>query len=279
MQPVEAPDGVSALALLAAGFVDVALLDLKMPGLTGEQVLAKAVEVAPDVPILVLTGADRSRGAIGLRLGAHDYIAKPFEPMELVARLHAAARVRAALRAGTARRQRLALELDRMERAALTDELTGLANRRFLSRALDDAAKRATCEGVPFSLLLLDIDHFKQVNDESGHDVGDAVLQRVGLELARALRADDVPGRWGGDEFLAVLPATSTEAALAVAERVRAGLSATQLPAAVTTTIGIASGAGQADLVLHAADQALLAAKRDGRNSVRVADTIQPASA
>src|SRR5205807_6382439 len=131
-------------------------------------------------------------------------------------------------------------------------------------------------EGVPFSLLLLDIDHFKQVNDESGHDVGDAVLQRVGLELARALRADDVPGRWGGDEFLAVLPATSTEAALAVAERVRAGLSASQLPAPVTTTIGIASGAGQADLVLHAADQALLAAKRDGRNSVRVAETTQP---
>src|SRR5947209_13074852 len=266
MQPVEAPDGVSALALLAAGFVDVALLDLKMPGLTGEQVLAKAVEVAPDVPILVLTGADRSRGAIGLRLGAHDYIAKPFEPMELVARLHAAARVRAALRAGTARRQRLAQELEWMERAALTDELTGLANRRFLSRALDDAAKRAACEGVPFSLLLLDIDHFKQVNDESGHDVGDAVLQRVGLELARALRADDVPGRWGGDEFLAVLPATDTDATLAVVTRLRANLAAAPFPVPITATFGVATGTASADALLRAADHALLAGKRDGRN-------------
>lgn len=271
MRPVEAADGVSALAILAAGLVDLALLDLRMPGLTGEQVLAQAVEIAPDVPILVLTGADRARGAIGLRLGAHDYIAKPFDPLEFVARLRAAARVRAALRAGTARRNLLARELGLMERAALTDELTGLANRRFLRRALTNAATRAARERVPFSLVMLDVDHFKQVNDTAGHDIGDALLQRVGLELARALRGDDVPGRWGGDEFLAVLPATCADAALGVVARIRLGLQAAPLPVPVTTTIGVATGMKSADAVLRGADQALLEAKRAGRNCVRVA--------
>src|SRR5947209_20324364 len=257
MQPVEAADGVSALALLAAGYVDVALLDLKMPGLTGEQVLAKAVEVAPDVPILVLTGGDRSRGAIGLRLGAHDYIPKPFDPQELVARIHAAARVRTALRAGTARRNSLARQLDQMERAASTDELTGLANRRLLQRALTDAAQRAAREGVPFSLLLLDIDRFKQINDEHGHHIGDQVLQRVGLELARALRADDIPGRWGGDEFLVVLPATDPDAALAAVHRIQARLRDASMPVPITTTIGVATGSDAAERVLRAADAAM----------------------
>jgi len=271
MRPIEAPDGVAALAILAAGYVDLALLDLRMPGLTGEQVLATASDLAPDVPILILTGEDRGRGTFGLRLGAHDYIAKPFDPRELVARIHAAARVRAALQAGSARRQMLARELTLMERAALTDELTGLANRRFLRRALDAAAQRARCEPEPYSVILLDIDHFKYVNDRHGHHVGDSVLQRVGLELARALRADDVPGRWGGDELLAVLPATGAEAALAAVRRVKHGLRDAPLPVPITTTIGVATGREPGEAVLRAADEALLQGKRDGRDCVRVA--------
>src|SRR5690242_8447894 len=114
-----------------------------MPGMSGEQVLANASDVAREVPIIMLTAAERSRALIGLRLGAHDYIVKPFEPLELSGRLLAAARVRDAFLQGRARRQTLARQLDEVERASLSDELTGLGNRRLLQRALVDAEERS----------------------------------------------------------------------------------------------------------------------------------------
>jgi len=268
---VEAEDGVSALAILYAGLVDLALIDLRLPGLTGEQVLANAGASLRDVPVLALTDVERSRAMVGLRLGAHDYIPKPLEALELSARIRAAARVRAAMKAGTARRQNLLDQLTALERATFTDELTGLGNRRLLRRALDTASHRARREGVPYSVVVLDVDHFKRINDEHGHDVGDAVLQRVAVELARALRADDTSGRWGGDEFMAVLPETSTEAAVAAVGRLRDGLATAPLPVRVTTTVGVATGTGAPEEVLHAADQALLEGKRSGRDCVRFA--------
>jgi two-component system cell cycle response regulator len=270
-RPVEAEDGVSALAILYAGIVDMALIDLRLPGLTGEQVLANAGESLRDVPVLALTEVERSRAMVGLRAGAHDYIPKPFEPLELSTRIRAAARVRAAMKAGTARRQHLLDQLTSLERAAFTDELTGVGNRRLLRRALDTASHRASREGLPYSVVVVDVDNFKSVNDALGHDVGDAVLQRVAVELARALRADDTAGRWGGDEFMAVLPATTTDAAVAAVGRVRAGIASAPLPVRVTITIGIATGLGPADEVLREADQALLEGKRAGRDCVRFA--------
>ena len=270
-QAVEAADGVSALALLRLRYVDLALLDLRMPGMSGEQVLANAADVAREVPIIMLTAVERSRALIGLRLGAHDYVVKPFEPFELTSRLLAAARVREAFLSGRARRQNLTERLDELERASLTDELTGLGNRRLLQRALSDAAERSATDREPFSVVIIDVDHFKCINDQNGHDVGDAVLQRVGLELARALRADDTPGRWGGDEFLAVLPSTPGDSVMAAVARIRLGMSSAIFPVPITTTMGVATGCGPADVVVRAADQALLAGKRDGRDCVRIA--------
>jgi two-component system, cell cycle response regulator len=271
---VEAADGVSALALLRAGYVDICLLDLRMPYLTGEQVLAVAGEALDEVPVIVLTGLDRSRGTMGLRLGAHDYVAKPFEPLELAARLHAAARVRRALRAGSARRLSLACDLNALEKAALTDELTGLGNRRLLRTALEEVAARCARESAPFSVAILDVDHLKCINDERGHDVGDAVLQKVALEISRALRADDIPIRWGGDEFVAVLPNTDSEAAQLVVERIRKALAASNFPTPVSVTVGIASGRAAADDLLRDADRALLEGKRAGRNCVHIAPSL-----
>jgi two-component system, cell cycle response regulator len=268
---VEAPGGVSALAILRAGYVDLALLDMRMPGMSGEQVLANATDVAREVPIIMLTAAERSRALIGLRLGAHDYVVKPFDLAELSSRVLAAARVRDAFLKGRARRQTLVEQLEEVERVAMSDELTGLANRRLLQRALDNAAERSVREGEPFSIIIIDIDDFKAINDDNGHDVGDEVLQRVGLELARALRADDTPGRWGGDEFLAVLPATPADAVLAAVARIRFGLSAAAFRVPISTTIGVATGIGPGDVVVRAADQALLAGKRDGKDRVRIA--------
>ena len=268
---VEAADGVSALALLRSGYIDLALLDLRMPGMSGEQVLANACDIAREVPIIMLTAAERSRAHIGLRLGAHDYIVKPFEPIELSSRVLAAARVREAYVKGHARRQSLAEQLEEVERAALSDELTGLANRRLLQRALLVAAERSARDREPFSVIIVDVDDFKGINDHYGHDVGDEVLQRVGLELARALRADDTPGRWGGDEFLAVLPATPSDMVMAAVARIRLGLSSAPFPVRITTTMGVATGVGPVEVVIRAADQALLAGKREGKDCVRVA--------
>ena len=271
---LEAADGVAALALIFAGGVDIGLLDLRMPYLTGEQVIASAGEALDEVPVIVLTGLERSRGTMGLRLGAHDYIAKPFEPGELAARVEAAARVRRALRAGTARRLSLHADLTALEKAALTDDLTGLGNRRLLRRALEQIVATAAVDGAAYSVAILDVDHLKTINDRLGHDVGDAVLQRVALEISRALRADDVPVRWGGDEFVIVLPQTDSAAALLVIERIRAALAVAAVPTPVTLTVGIASGRHPADDMLRDADRALLDGKRAGRNCVHVAHVI-----
>jgi diguanylate cyclase (GGDEF)-like protein len=268
---VEAADGVAALAILRAGLVDLALLDLRMPGMSGEQVLANATDIAGEVPVIMLTGSERSRALIGLRLGAHDYIVKPFDPAELSSRVLAAARVREAFLRGRARRQTLVQQLEQAERVALSDELTGLANRRLLQRALNIAAERSARDGEPFSVVIVDIDDFKAINDNNGHDVGDQVLQRVGLEIARALREEDVPGRWGGDEFLAVLPATPADVVMAAVARIRLALSAAPFPVPVTTTMGVATGIGPVDVVVRAADQALLTGKREGKGGVRIA--------
>jgi diguanylate cyclase (GGDEF)-like protein len=234
-------------------------------------VLANAVDVAGEVPIIMLTGAERSRALIGLRLGAHDYVVKPFDPAELSSRVLAAARVRDAYLKGRARRQNLVEQLEQVERVALSDELTGLANRRLLQRALNEAAERSRRDREPFSVILIDVDDFKTINDVNGHDVGDQVLQRVGLEIARALRADDTPGRWGGDEFLAVLPATPADTVMAAVARIRLGLSEATFPVPISTTIGVATGLGPVEVVVRAADQALLAGKREGKDCVRIA--------
>ena len=267
----EAADGVSALALLYTGCIDIALLDLRMPYLTGEQVLASAGAAVDEVPVIVLTGLDRSRGTMGLRLGAHDYISKPFEPFELTARVEAAARVRRALRAGTARRLNLISDLSALEKAALTDELTGLGNRRLLRKTLEDIAERSAVEGTTYSVAILDVDYLKSINDTYGHDVGDMILQKVALEISRALRSDDVPVRWGGDEFVIVLPQTDSAAALLVVERIRKALAVSVVPAPVSVTVGIASGRYPAHDLMRDADRALLDGKRAGRNCVHVA--------
>ena len=271
---LEAADGVSALAMIYARCVDICLLDLRMPYLTGEQVIASAGRALDEVPVIVLTGLERSRGTMGLRLGAHDYIAKPFEPMELAARVEAAARVRRALLAGTARRMSLHADLSALEKAALTDDLTGLGNRRLLRRALEQVVAESAQDGTAYSVAILDVDYLKTINDRLGHDVGDAVLQKVALEISRALRADDVPVRWGGDEFVIVLPNTDSAAAVLVIERIRTSLAVASVPTPVTLTVGIASGRHAADDMLRDADRALLDGKRAGRNCVHVAHVM-----
>jgi two-component system, cell cycle response regulator len=267
---IEAVDGTAALEQCRHAPPDVILLDIEMPGLDGYQVLAelKADPQLRDLPVVFLTTlTDMANVLKGLRGGAHDYLKKPFEPAELVARVAAAAHVKSLQ---DQLRQRNS-ELDLLSR---TDALTGLYNRRHLEEELARRYSDAVRHDDPLCLLLLDIDHFKHVNDRYGHPAGDVVLSVFAQRLLKELRAGDVACRWGGEEFLVVLPRTDLRGALVVAERIRLAIAATPMVAAgadipVTVSGGCALGpAGSVDELILDSDTYLYAAKAAGRNQI-----------
>ncbi|WP_167726439.1 MULTISPECIES: GGDEF domain-containing response regulator [Cryobacterium] len=267
---VEAMEGLDALDRCRQSPPDVILLDIEMPGLDGYEVLAilKADPLLRDLPVVFLTTLTDMKSVLrGLRGGAHDYLKKPFEPAELVARVAAAAHVK---KLQDQLRQRNT-ELDLLSR---TDVLTGLHNRRHLEEELAHHHSRAMRHGDPLSVLLLDIDHFKRVNDGYGHPAGDVVLAVFAERLRQELRDGDVAGRWGGEEFLVVLPRTDLAGALSVANRIRRVVAATPIVAAgvgiaVTVSGGCASGPlGGSDQLVDVADAQLYAAKAAGRNRI-----------
>ena len=165
---------------------------------------------------------------------------------------------------------------------AATDGLTGLPNNRAVTDALKRTFAQAAATGAPLALLLLDLDHFKQVNDQHGHEVGDQVLAGVGATLRGVLRAGDFAGRTGGEEFAVLLPDTEIAVALEIAERLRAAIAEISLPgsdASVTVSIGVAGfpdHASTLDRLERLADAALYVAKRQGRNRVELAEPPPP---
>jgi two-component system cell cycle response regulator len=208
---------------------------------------------------------------MALEIGVNDLIARPVDPEELAAR------------ARTLIRQKrytdfLRNNLDNSLELAVTDPLTGLHNRRYMSSQLAGLAKRAHHGGGPVSALLVDIDHFKRINDSFGHDVGDAVLREFAVRLATNVRAIDLPCRYGGEEFVVVMPDTSLDAAERVAERLRLHVSGAPFHVAgaaelltVTISIGVATTLGDDDTpeaLLKRADEAVYQAKSKGRNLV-----------
>ncbi len=198
---IEATDGEEAIIACREHRPDVVLLDVEMPVLDGHATLArlKADEDLRDIPVVFLTGrVDTADVVTGLRLGAHDYLRKPFEANELMARVSAALRTKELqdeLRARNA-------ELDRVSRI---NSLTGLFNRRHLDEHLRREISGARRHERLVGVMILDIDHFKQVNDQYGHPNGDVVLREVAQRLLGTLRTEDALGRWGGEEFIAVL--------------------------------------------------------------------------
>jgi diguanylate cyclase (GGDEF)-like protein len=167
-----------------------------------------------------------------------------------------------------------------VERQALVDGLTGLANRRHSESALDEEIVRASRLGGDLTLAILDIDHFKEVNDRYGHAAGDSVLKELALVLTRSLREIDTAGRWGGEEFALVLPGTDTIGGAQLCERIRQTLAGRRIPVeggltiSVTASFGVAgfAGTGSRERLLAAADEALYRAKRGGRNRVECAE-------
>jgi diguanylate cyclase (GGDEF)-like protein len=270
---VEAVNGEEAIAACREYRPDVILLDVEMPVLDGHATLArlKADPQLKDIPVVFLTGrVDTVDMVNGLRLGAHDYLRKPFEANELMARVSAALRTKGLqdeLRTRNA-------ELDRVSRI---DMLTDIYNRRHLDEHLRRVISAARRHDRTVGVLIVDIDHFKEVNDAHGHLAGDGVLREVAARLQQAMRTEDALGRWGGEEFLAVLTETQPEGVRVMAERLRQVIAAAPFSLddgswiRVTVSVGHTSGSEDAEVLVHRADDALYVAKAEGRNRVAAA--------
>jgi diguanylate cyclase (GGDEF)-like protein len=204
-----------ARQLLEGNPPDVVLLDVHLPDGLGLDVLEtlQANPATAGIPVIVVTGSMEAGAVRALDAGAHDFLPKPFEPTELVAR------VRAALRVKHAR--------DELQQQARRDPLTGLPNRRSLDEALDAAIGHCRRRGEPISVALMDVINFKGVNDQHGHAVGDDVLVRIARSLQEAHRLGDIAGRWGGDEFLVVLPGADRDEAGRAVKRLKDAVAAT----------------------------------------------------
>jgi diguanylate cyclase (GGDEF)-like protein len=213
-----------------------------------------------DVPVVALV-EDSSGGQAALERGAIDFIRLPIDAVEVRARVASAARLRA-VRA-------------RLDEAVRTDLLTGLANRRHVAEHFEMTAGATRRHRTLMGVLMVDVDHLRRINDEHGHAAGDAVLRAIAERLTAVLRIEDMAGRWGGEEFLVVLPSTGIDGAWQLAERVREAISASPVPLqgadiaglVVTVSIGCAEGYGDdLDDHLRRAELALMDAKSTGRN-------------
>jgi two-component system chemotaxis response regulator CheY len=267
---IEAEHGMDAVLAARTTRPDVVLLDVDMPKMNGYQALAamRADERLKDVPVLFLTGRAAISDVVeGLRLGALDYLRKPCEPEELLARVQGALRMKA-------RQDELHRRNAELSTAAATDPLTGLCNRRALEQRLPQVLEDARRLGQPAAVLVIDIDHFKQVNDREGHLAGDEALRAVAGRLRSGVRDDQTLGRWGGEEFLVLAPCTSQPGGLDLAERLRVAVGwepvalSEQRAIPITVSIGVASGATDHLQLLRQADAALYVAKTNGRNRV-----------
>jgi diguanylate cyclase (GGDEF)-like protein len=275
-EPVrECADGLSALKAMAESKPDVVVCDLVMPGCDGIQFL-RLLGGNPDfarIPVLMLTSADDQEGKVELlERGAADHITKPFHARELLARVRIHCRHRIL-------QEELEEANRRLYELSCTDALTGIFNRRHLDRVLEAEVSRHARYRTPLTLLLVDVDHFKRVNDDFGHDVGDTVLRNIAETLRRMVRKADIVARYGGEEMCVILSNTSAMGAGILAERLRAALEKLQHPtsggAPIRATASFGSATLEADsepvdvaTLMRRADQALYAAKEGGRNRV-----------
>jgi two-component system chemotaxis response regulator CheY len=247
-----------------------------MPGLDGAEICRRVRQQAqePYIYILLLTVYDQEKQiATGLQSGADDYIVKPYHLDELRARLEVGQRILGIQR-------RLIESRDRLQSQATIDAVTGLWNRSMILEFLRKELSRAHRRGESVGLAIVDLDHFKTINDEYGHPTGDAVLRETGERLRQAVRNYDAIGRYGGDEFVSVHPGCGWEDTARLGERLRASLAASPMIAGthvlqVTASVGEASSdmllAPEPSRLVFLADAALYTAKRAGRDRVEIA--------
>jgi two-component system, cell cycle response regulator len=268
---VTAANGIEALERLRQQQVHIALSDIMMPKMDGFE-LIKTIRSDPDLKnlymILITARIQEGDRIRGLDLGADDYITKPFSFSELLARIRVGSRV--------------IQYQQHLEYQTQTDSLTGLYNRRAFEKKMTDEFERASRYAHPLSLLILDIDNFKIINDTYGHNGGDAALVKISEVLRATTRQSDFPSRFGGEEFVLILPDTDHQRALQAAEKIMGEIrssvfSVTNGHFSLTVSIGVSSTTihryANANQMIEDADHALYAAKRNGKDR---AETFQP---
>ncbi len=276
---VVASDGNEAWGILERQDApDLAIIDWIMPGMDGVE-LCQRVRARSDrdhsyTYIILLTARDRKEDIVeGMNAGADDYVTKPFDPGELKVRLIAARRI-------LDLEARLLAAQQAVRQEAMHDYLTKLWNRPAIEEILTKELARARREDGCVALILIDIDHFKRVNDTWGHKEGDRVLRRTAEIMRSNLRAYDAIGRYGGEEFLIIMPGCEAKTAATRADSLREELAKTEIPVSgrtvsLTVSIGVTASCDHdtddVDLLIHAADEAMYRAKHAGRNRVEIA--------
>lgn len=257
---------------------DLILLDLMMPGMDGFQVMEglKKIELEGYLPVLVITGQVELK-LRALQSGAKDVISKPFEKVEILARIYNMLEIRLLNREATNQSKILEQLVQDLQKQIITDPLTNLFNRRFLQEYLPREVAKAKRVAGSFAVLMIDLDFFKRINDIFGHEAGDIVLKNVAILLKNSIRESDVACRYGGEEFVLVLSEVSTDGAGKKAEGIRKAVMDLALAirqkslGRVSTSIGVAvypDHGVDMDSLLRAADEALYEAKENGRNCV-----------
>ena len=272
-RPSIEPDPTKVQAAVRAR-ADLLIVNAASKGFDGLRLAAqvRSDEATRHIPILAIVDPDqRARSAKALEIGVNDILNRPIDPEELAARVKTLIRQK---RYTDVLRDTLDTSLE----LAVTDTLTGLHNRRYMTSQAGALVHRASLGGDPVSALLVDIDHFKRINDTFGHDVGDEVLKEFALRLATNVRGIDLACRYGGEEFVVIMPDTALKDALRIAERLRVHVAGTPFrapglrePLSVTISVGVACTEGPVDspeALLKRADEAVYEAKAHGRNQV-----------
>ena len=278
-----ASDGQAALDAVERICPDLILLDVMMPKMDGMEVVRRLkakseADELPFIPVIMQTALDSTENKVeGLDAGADDYITKPINFAELEARVNSLLRIKALQVTLKAREKQLSELNDQLTRISLTDGLTQIENRRSLNERLHEMWQHSVRLHEPISLVMCDIDKFKSVNDNYGHQAGDSVLKEFAQLLKAEAREIDRVGRYGGEEFLLVLPGTVLDAAVTFAERLREKVERHTFTyeggtLVRTMSCGVASSphprVKDEDSLLRAADDALYVAKETGRNRV-----------
>lgn len=270
----EASDGMEGFKILSAHEgIDLVLCDLVMEKFGGMKFLTLLSNTPKlrGIPVIMLTSVDRVEEKVkAFELGAQDYITKPIDPRELIARIKVHLKLKLI--------QEELIEINKtLEHLSKSDPLTGVYNRRFIIETLEMEFERAKRYSLKFSMILMDIDNFKYVNDRYGHLVGDKTLKELARILREELRRQDVLGRYGGDEFVIVLPETESSGAMMVGERCRKAIYEGVVLNSdyhLTVSMGISSFPNPKiitlDDMIRLADSALYEAKSRGKNRVVV---------
>jgi two-component system, cell cycle response regulator len=286
---VTATNGEEALASVADTPPHLILLDVMMPGMDGREVARriKDDDTLPFIPIILVTALSEADDVVqGLESGADDYISKPYNFRELEARVRAMLRIKTLQDELDQKNRELELANKRLKKLSITDGLTELFNHRHVHQLLHDEFERSARTGESIAVVMMDLDRFKNINDTYGHPTGDVILFETAQIIQDTAREIDMVGRYGGEEFIAILPETDEEPAANFAERVRKAVEehlfrdgATEIR--MTVSCGVASlheGVDGPESLLKAADAALYQAKHGGRNQVVRASQTAPAA-